>query len=468
MKNKTFLKIMSVAAAITMMCGALSGCGVGTTSKDGKTQFSVGDWPTKEGTEKENLEAKKMRFEEANPDFEVIPNNWIFDLQSFYPKAAGGQLPTVYRTHFTEVSQIIASGYSADITDQLKKEGLYDKFNPAVLDLVSEDGRVYAFPYETYALGIGFNVDLMEAAGLMEADGTPKQPKDWYEVADFAVKIKEATGKPGFVFPSSGNFGGWMFTPVAWSFGVDFMEKDEDGKWKATFNSPEAVEALQFIKDLKWKYDVLPSNTLMGGAQYYKEFGIGNAGMLLAAGDFTKNLPEYAIEPEQIGIMAMPAGPKKHVTLMGGAVQSISDKADEKQIEGALKWIETTYSPDATDEYKTNTEADLARRMENKELITVKSMSVWNTDSEAVKFLHSKIDEMANANPNHVKLYNDFVTDLGECILQPEEPVCAQELYSILDGCIQEVLTNKDADCAVLIEKACSDFQVNYLDNLDY
>ncbi len=51
---------------------------------------------------------------------------------------------------------------------------------------------------------------------------------------------------------------------------------------------------------------------------------------------------------------------------------------------------------------------------------------------------------------------------------RPEEPICAQELYGILDGCIQEVLTNKDADCAALLEKANSDFQSNYLDNIDY
>ena len=238
---------------------------------------------------------KKARFEEANPEFEIVPDNWSFDLKSFYPKAAGGQLPIVYNTHFTEVSQIIAAGYSADITEQLKKEGLYDKFNLDVLNVVSKDDKVYAFPYAVYALGLGFNVDLMETAGLMEADGMPKQPKDWNEVAEFAVKIKEATGKPGFVFPTANNNGGWMFTPIAWSYGAEFMEKGDDGKWKAIFDSPEAAEALQFIKDLKWKCDVLPANTLIDGTEYYKVFGTGGAGMLIAAGEYGKNLPQYGM-----------------------------------------------------------------------------------------------------------------------------------------------------------------------------
>jgi len=91
-------------------------------------------------------------------------------------------------------------------------------------------------------------------------------------------------------------------------------------------------------------------------------------------------------------------------------------------------------------------------------------MSIWSTNSESLSYEHSLIDKNANANQNHVKLYNDFVTDCPAEI-QAEVPVCAQELYGVLDGCIQEVLTNKDADCAKLIKEACADFQANYLDN---
>ena len=63
------------------------------------------------------------------------------------------------------------------------------------------------------------------------------------------------------------------------------MKKGDDGKWKATFNSPEAAAALQYIKDLKWKYDVLPTNTLIDGEEYSKLFATGNAAMQIAAGD---------------------------------------------------------------------------------------------------------------------------------------------------------------------------------------
>ncbi len=469
-KFKKGIKIVSLIAAASIAAGCLAGCGKDekVTDDQGRTIISVGDWPTKEGKDKENMEARKARFEEANKDFVIEPDNWGFDLKSFYSKAAGGQLPTVYGTHFTEISQIIAAGYSADITDELKKQGLYDKINKDVLELISKDGKVYAVPFAAYILGIAFNVDDFEKAGLMNADGTPQQPKTWDELAQFAVKLKQATGKPGFVFPTANNNGGWQFTQIAWSYGANFMEKDSNGKWKAVFNSPECAAALQWIKDLKWKYDVLPANTFIDHGELYKTFGIGGASMVIGAGDTPGKLTSYEMNPDSIGMMATPAGPKKWVTLLGGSISAINNKATAKQIEGALKWIEMTNTPDATDEYKTNSEKAIQRRVENGELVTVKSMSQWNTDSSALKFRDELIDKYANGNPAHVKLYNDFVQDLGDCELRAEEPICAQELYGILDNCIQEVLTNKDADPATLLEKANSDFQNNYLDNADY
>ena len=468
--QKKVTKIVSVALSTILITGIAAGCGEKGEDKDekGRTVISVGGWPTKDGPSKDNAEAIRARFEQANQDVVVEPDSWSFDLKTFYAKAAGGRLPTVYNANFTEVSQIISAGYSADITDALKKYNIYDKINKKVLNLISKDGKTYAYPSASYLLGLAYNVDIFEKAGLMEADGTPKQPKDWNEVLEFALRIKETTGKTGFLFPTTSNYGGWMFTSIAWGFGVCFMEQDNNGKWKAKFDSPECAEALQWIKDLKWKYDVIPANTLINGTEYYKLFGIGEAGMLLVPGDFARRLPTYDMKPEQIGIMAMPSGPQKHVTLMGGGVFAISNKATKDQADAGVRWLQTTETPNATDEYKLNLENEIKKKVGQNELVTIKGFSQWRDDSEAVKFSDEMRTKYANANMNHVRLYNEFVENLGDCEIRPEEPVCAQELYGVFDNCIQEVLTNKDADPATILAKAKSDFQSNYLDNLDY
>ncbi len=465
--KKGLVKAVAAVAALTLSVGLFTGCGqkVNDRNEAGQIILSVGGWPTKEGNNLDNLNRRKDLFMESNSDIEIVPDAWSFDLKTFYAKAAGGQLPTLYSAHFTEASAIIDSGYSADLTKVLSKRGYDGMFNQQVIDLLSRDGKIYGFPGACYILGLTFNVDLMKEAGLMEEDGTPKQPKDWYEMAEFAVKIKEATGKPGMVFPTAGNNGGWIFNPVAWSFGVDFMKQNEDQTWTATFNTPEAVEALQFIKDLKWKYDVLPANTLINGEEMYKTFATGNAGMLITAGDCPGRMVKYGMQPDDFGMMALPAGPKRHVTLLGGSINALNPNATEDQIDAALRWLESSTSYKVTEELKTNLQNNYETQLKNGQLVGIKSMSVWSKDSEALKYDHELIDKYANSNPNHVKLYNEFVANCP-AELQAEEPVCAQGLYGILDGCIQEVMTNKDADCKALIEKAASDFQVNYLDNL--
>ena len=230
-KKSVLIKAVSLVTAVAMSSVMLTGCGSKGSDKNaqGQTVISVGLWPTREGTELDNANARKARFEEANPDVEIKPDTWGFDRNNFYAKAAGGQLPTVYKAGFTEVAEIINSEYAADLTDVLQKYGYLDKMNKQVVDALSKDGRIYALPQVVATLGLACNMDIMKQAGLVNEDETPKQPKDWNEVLDFALQIKEKTGKPGIVLPTADNCGGWIFSVIAWSYGVDFMEKDADG-----------------------------------------------------------------------------------------------------------------------------------------------------------------------------------------------------------------------------------------------
>jgi len=464
---KKMLKALAMVVSITMLVAMVAGCG---TAKDkdeqGRTMITVGSWPDKEGTELDNMNARKDAFEASNPDVAVVPDLWKFERRTFYAKAAGGQLPIVYGAGFTELPEIISSEYAADLSKALSNRGYDGMFNPKVLETISKDGKIYVIPEGVTIMGLMINTDLYRAAGLMEEDGTPKQPRDWYEVVDFAVKIKEATGKAGFVIPTDGNSGGWLFTALAWSFGVDFMEKDADGKWQATFNTPEAAEALQFVKDMKWKYDILPANTLINAEEWRKIFGTENAGITFGAGDYPANsIAKYGIQPSSIGMIAMPKGPKQHVTLLAGNFSCINSTATEDQIDAGVRWLETKFSHKATDEFKKNKEAELKLKVENNQLVGIKGMSVWSESSEAVQFEHQLIDKYINTNPNHVKLYNEFAANCP-CEIRAEEPVSAQELYATLDRCLQEVLTDESADVKAVLEKANADFQANYLDNM--
>ena len=379
MKKSLFIKkAAAIALSAAMTVTALSGCGQKESIKDenGRIKISVGAWPSKEGKELDSINQLKERYEKANPEYVIVPDNWQFDLKTFYAKAAGNNLPTVFMANFTEVSQVIDGGYSANLTDTLKKHGLFDKFNQDIFKAVSKDGDLYGFPSSAYALGLGCNMDLMKAAGLVDADGTPKQPKDWEEVREFAVKIKEATGKPGFIIPTSNNSGGWMFMPIAWSYGVEFMKKDGD-KWKATFDCPEAVAALQYIKDLKWKYDVLPQNTQADLSEVEKQFAAGNVGMVMGEASVVgRILATYEFDKDKIGMLNLPAGPKQHVTLIGGDYRVINQNASPEEITAAMDFLEYIgVTTKITDEGKASLRAQYEQDQLQNKLIGLKSLS---------------------------------------------------------------------------------------------
>ena len=87
--------------------------------------------------------------------------------------------------------------------------------------------------------------------------------------------------------------------------------------------------------------------------------------------------------------------------------------------------------------------------------------SPWANSSERSAFEHETIDKYANILAENVAEFNNPPADLQ---LKPEEPMNCQELYTVLDACIQEVITNPDADPAALIKQAAANFQSDFLD----
>ncbi len=456
---------LTLAACMTVSLAACGSSNSNSKDEQGRTVISVGNWPTKEGSSLDLITKQRTEFEEENKDIAITPDTWVFDLQTFYSKAAANQLPTLFYSNLTEIDKIISNDYGADITEGLKRAGYDGKMNDIIMKLISRDGHIYTFPTDAYAVGLAVNIDLFKQAGLMNADGTPMQPKTWDEVVEFGKKIKAATGKAGFIIPTMNNNGGWLCTPIAWSFGTQFM-KENNGKYTATFDSDEFEQTLKFISDLKWKHNIFVDNSLIDSDEYYKQFSLGNVGMILAAANFVDKAYKFEMPLENIGMVAMPSGPKKSVTLLGGYTATVASDADDHQIDAAIKWLEKTGKGcKLTDASRKSIADEYQLRNDENKLVGVETMSVFNDSAEVAAYRKEQIKAHANIDLNHVKLYNEFLQS-DDIEFRPEEPVCAQELYGVIDSLIQEVLTNKDADIRALIKKANEDFQNSYLNNI--
>lgn len=466
MKNKK--RILSSILVVVLLATLLTGCASGTlsrkvTNEKGQVVISVGDFPDPD-TDKEAYDIKLMnvkKFEELHPNIKIEPVSWKYDPRTYMAKAEGKTLPTVYTVPLTESKKLMDMGYTADITNELKSRGFYNALNDFALQNISRDGKVYLLPNGNYDVGLIVNLNLYEKAGFVDEDGTPYQPIDWDDLVRVAKVIKEKTGKAGFVFPTTEYNGGWRFCPVAWGFGA-VLETQENGKWKATFDSQETVNALQFIKDLKWKHNVLPENTLINGTEVVKLCATGEAAICIGEADRVNEMVKYGLSLDKIGMLQLPSGPMKKVTMMGGTYMAIDKNSTPEQISAAMEWIEfggntVKLTDEIKESLKDKVELDIA---ENK-IVGVEKLSPWNDDSEVENYKKQLQREFINVNPNHIKHYNDK----SGMEYQAEEPIDAQALYTTLDACIQSVVTDKNADCAEILKKAASDFQKN---NLDY
>lgn len=468
LKERGFMKKILCAVLALTMGMSMAGCsGKKTTEKTGNVTITVGNWPDKNANppEYETWENNRTEFMKKYPDITIERDSWNFSIDSFLPKAAGNQLPTIFRIPYTEIDKVIEAGYAADLTDKMKEYGYTDNLSDKTLGVLQRDGKIYMIPINMYALGLVGNRKVFEEAGLLNDDGTIPYPRTLDDLAELAGKIKEKTGKAGFILPTMKNNGGWHFMSIAWSYGVNFMEK-ENGKWVAKFNSPEFVNALQFVYDLKWKYNALSDNALIDGKEGQKMLAGGQGALYIAPSDtFGTLVTEYGMDKDDISIGKIPAGPKGQYALMGGNLYMVPKGATEEQIDAVFKWAEFNGSTPKSNEAAEKTfEQKIKKDNElNKVVLEREPFKIYKSGGMD-EFKEKILKQYANVNVAYYKEY----FDMDNVNIKAEEPVNCQQLYSILDNCIQSILTNKDINLNQLAENAAGDFQKNYLDNITY
>lgn len=462
-----FKKSISFMLAGLMLAGAACGCG-GKKADDGKIQMEVAQWPDE--TQPDRIEIWKKdaaNFEAKYPNIDVIEGNtYGYDPETFAIKANANQLPSYIDTYFTEIKQMIAAGQVTDITDALKENGLYDALNPDMLALCSdENGRVYGFPKEAYTQGLFINKELFAKAGLVNEDGTPKVPQTWQELAEYAQIIKEKTGVAGFALPTTGNCGGWIFMNIAWSFGVEFEEQQSDGSWKAVFDTPQFKNAVQFVKDLRFKYNVLPDNKVLDLEEYRKMFGTGQVAMQISSPDALGTMVrKYGFDKDNAYMARVPAGDAGRYAQMGGGITIFGKENTPEETDAAIKWLMFRgRTPEITEEVEETLHQSYQDSLDIGSVVYPKEFfSIW-TDAERTK----KDQEIRAGYANvEMKNFEDYASFEGVTI-RPEESACCQQLYAVLDGVIQAVITDQNSDIDQLTKTAVNDFQKNHLDNLD-
>lgn len=307
------------------------------------------------------------RFEEKNPQYKVVMSasvarDLVGDAQRLMCAIAGDVPPDVVFFDRFAIGEWAARGALTDLDPFLARQKATDPYKINLSEYYDftvkeasyappgsgEKSSLFGVPLTADSRELFINRDLLRQAGLVDAKGEPKPPKDWDELREYASKLTlynrpgdKTSGikRLGFA-PNTGNSYLYIY---AWQAGGEFMNPD---RTKVTLDAPPVVRALRYMTDV---YDDLGGVNQVDAYQSNQQGGDldpflrGNLAMTINVGGFMETIADWKPEMDFMLVPApMPADQlaKGHspITWAGGHSLIIPETA--KQKEGAFQLIQ--------------------------------------------------------------------------------------------------------------------------------
>lgn len=192
-----------------------------------------------------------------------------------------------------KLKTLIASGVDLDVVfvrlenfADMVKAGVYEPLDGFVewlgfdltnipeiaLESFTYEGELYGLPFDSLPFNVTtlyVNFDILNAAGLMIPPYDLEDPYSGWTYDEFRDILKKVTvDTDGDGVPNQYGFGGtygWIGNAarLLWNHGADLLIETEDG-WVPGVNSPEAIKALQWARDLRFVDGVVGGNWFNG------------------------------------------------------------------------------------------------------------------------------------------------------------------------------------------------------------
>lgn len=181
----------------------------------------------------DSIERFNAVFPDVTVNFEPIPNDFQTVMKA--NMAAGTAADVFYvdadlMTAFGRTGQLLALDEYMDMIGLTR-----DAYVPALIDMFTFEDVTYALPKDMGSLGLVYIPRFFDEAGI----DYPTADWTWDDMVEAARIITEETGTPGMcVPPDVGRWPAAVYQAGGEIVNADFTE--------ALFNSPEAVEALNF------------------------------------------------------------------------------------------------------------------------------------------------------------------------------------------------------------------------------
>lgn len=317
-RSSSAFRLAAAAAATLVATAGLSACSSGDAG--GKTTLQYGIWDQEQQPAMEKIVAA---FEDENPDIDVkiqlTPySNYFTKLQT---AATGGSAPDVFWMNGPNFKLYASNGQLAELTDVDAS-----KYPQGLIDLYTYDGKLYGAPKDFDTIGVWYNKDLFDAAGVEY----PQAGWTWDDYLDTAKALTDPeAGIWGSAAALRDQEGFYNTIPQA---GGEVISAD--GK-KTGFDSPEALQGIEFWTN-QIKEGVSPTQQQMTDTNPEDAFMSGKIAMYWngswAAAKYNSD-PAFM---EVVDVAPLPAGPTGNQSVIHGVANVVNAKSSH--LEAAEKF----------------------------------------------------------------------------------------------------------------------------------
>lgn len=348
-------KVMSMLLAGTMAAMTLAGCGGGSgagagkaaeaeTAADGSVELTIWVHETDSSDEGKHYASLVEQFNETyagkyHANLSQIARSG--DAGGYDDKInaaiSNGGLPDVYTVDGVTVAQYADAGAIIPIDSYFTQEELAD-FNPSIIQQGTYDGKLYTLGAMDSSVGIFYNKDMFQAAGITPA--TKEEPWTLEELTQAAEKL---TTENCFGITMSLDAKDetmiYFFLPLIQSQGSNILSEDgllTDGY----LNGQAAVNVLTWIKDMA-------DQGYASATPAENSFELGQAAMALTGAWEPTNLEKFG--DINWGLMPMPKydSNSKAVSACGSWTFAISGQCADEKKEGAAELVRFMTSTEA-------------------------------------------------------------------------------------------------------------------------
>lgn len=277
------------------------------------------------------LEQCKEKFEDANPNITIVlePTTWTEYWTKLETAATGGTIADVFQMNGPNINKYADAGIILPLNDYLSNSGLsMNSYPEAMNDLYNIDGIQYGVPIDYDTIGLWYNKELFDQAGVSYPDET----WTWDDLVAAAEKLTDTENNVYGIAAGYADQGGFFNTVFA--AGGYILNED---KTACGFDQEGTIQGIKCWIDLM-KAGYSPSQASLSENADYIQFMSGKVAMLFAgdwyASIFADPTADFA---EKCDVALLPTINGNRATVIHGKANCIA--ASTENPDAAWAWV---------------------------------------------------------------------------------------------------------------------------------